>query len=254
MSRLLGKTAIITGGGQGIGRAIALRFAEQGAQLALCDLNVEAATQVAQQGRDLALGGTPGEYAWIAERCDVSQRDQVERFVANTVERVGIPHILVNNAGIFFNASLVEMTDAQWARMMDINVKSVFLCTQAVLRLWVEHGIRGVIVNLASISASIAFTNSAAYCASKAAVAALTRCTALEYGPHGIRCNAMAPGIIDTSMLPDPEGAKAWANRIPLRRLGLPDDVADLALFLASDESRYLTGDMIYCDGGWMVE
>lgn len=247
MPRLANKAAIVTGAARGIGRAIALRYASEGAAVCVSDVNLEGAQAVvdsitAQGGRALAV------------QADVSQRQDVERMVRVTAEQWGAPHILVNNAGIFFNESLLEMSDAQWDRMMSINVRSVFLCTQAVLKLWTEQDITGAIVNLASISASIAFTNSAAYCASKAAIAALTRCTALEYGPRGIRCNAMAPGIIDTAMLPDPEGAKVWANQIPLRRLGRPEDVADLALFLGSDESRYLTGDMIYCDGGWMIE
>jgi 3-oxoacyl-[acyl-carrier protein] reductase len=248
MSRLSGKIAIVTGAGRGIGRAIALRFAHEGAVLALCDLNLEQVETVAEEARQV---GAP---AALAAKVNVAQRDDVEQFIAQTQEQLGTPNILVNNAGIFFNASLLDMTDEQWERMMNVNVRSVFLMTQTVLKRWVAEDIKGSIVNLASISAEIAFTNSAAYCASKAAVAALTRCTALEYGPQGIRCNAMAPGIIDTSMLPDPEGAKLWADRIPLRRLGLPEDVADLALYLASDESRYITGDTIRVDGGWMIE
>jgi NAD(P)-dependent dehydrogenase (short-subunit alcohol dehydrogenase family) len=248
MSRLSGKIAVVTGAGRGIGRAIALRFAHEGALLAMCDLNLEQLETVAAEARQI---GAP---ATLAARVDVAQRADVEAFITRASEELGTPNILVNNAGIFFNASLLDMTDEQWDKMMSINVKSVFLLTQALLKRWVAEDVRGSIVNLASISASIAFTNSAAYCASKAAVAAMTRVTALEYGPHGIRCNAMAPGIIDTSMLPDPEGAKVWSQKIPLRRLGQPEDVADLALYLASDESRYITGDTIYVDGGWMIE
>ncbi|MEO1439705.1 MAG: SDR family oxidoreductase [Chloroflexota bacterium] len=128
------------------------------------------------------------------------------------------------------------------------------MMSQEVVRHWLATERGGSIVNLASISASVAFVNSSAYCTTKAAVASLTRCLALEYGPKGIRANSMAPGIIDTTMLPSQEDNDRWAReKLPLRRLGLPEDVADVALFLASDESRYVTGDMIYVDGGWML-
>jgi NAD(P)-dependent dehydrogenase (short-subunit alcohol dehydrogenase family) len=174
--------------------------------------------------------------------------------VDNAVQQLGGVDILVNNAGIFFNASFDEMTDEQWHRMMDVNLTSVFLVTQIVIRHWLAQKRPGSIINLASISAAIAFTNSSHYCTAKAGVASLTRCLALEFGSRGIRANSMAPGIIETQLLPDPIGAQAWINRLPLRRLGQPEDVADLAVFLASDESRYITGDMIFVDGGWMLE
>jgi 3-oxoacyl-[acyl-carrier protein] reductase len=248
MGRLSGKVAVITGAGQGIGRGIALRFAEEGANLALCDLNLETAEETA----GLARAKNVEAAAW---KTNVAERADVEFFVGAAVERFGGLDVLVNNAGIFFNASFEGMTDDQWDRMMNVNVKSVFMMSQAVVRHWLATERKGSIVNLASISAAIAFTNSSAYCASKAAVASMTRCVALEYGGRGIRANSMAPGIIDTPLLPNAADSAHWAqNKIPLRRLGQPDDVADLALFLASDESRYITGDMIYVDGGWMLE
>jgi NAD(P)-dependent dehydrogenase (short-subunit alcohol dehydrogenase family) len=249
MARLTDKVALITGAGRGIGRAIALRYAEEGAAVAVCDLDLAAVEETAQIARD------HGARAAYASRCDVSKRADVEAMVSATVNAIGVPHILVNNAGIFFNAPFHEQTDAQWQRMMDINVNSVFIVSQTVVRLWLEHQIRGSLITLASLSSTIAFMNSSAYCTAKAAVASLTRCIAYEYGPLGIRANSMAPGIIDTAILPSQEDSNRWAQtRIPLRRLGLPADVADLALFLASDESRYITGDMIYVDGGWMLE
>ncbi|MCY3779289.1 MAG: SDR family NAD(P)-dependent oxidoreductase [Chloroflexi bacterium] len=248
MGRLAGKTALITGAARGIGKAIARRFAAEGADLVLCDLNLESL-------RDVAAETESHGVATLNQRVDVSQRDQVQGLVDAGIARFGMIDVLVNNAGIFFNAPFEQTSDEQYDRIMDINVRSVFLASQIVIRHWLEREIAGSIINLASIGAAVAFVDSSAYCTTKGAVAALTRCIALEYGPRGIRANSMAPGIIDTPMLPSQEDNENWAtNRIPLRRLGLPEDVADLALFLASDESRYITGEMIFVDGGWMLD
>ena len=247
MGRLANKSAIITGAGRGIGKAIALRYASEGCNLALCDVNLESVSATADEAHVLGVQA-------IATQTDVTSREQLQAMVDGAINEFGTVEILVNNAGIFFNASFHEMTDEQWDRMMDVNLKGVFVLSQIVIRHWLVENIKGAIVNLASISAAIAFTNSSAYCTSKAAVASMTRCIALEYGPKGIRANSMAPGIINTGM-PNEDQANEWVNtRIPLRKLGEPEDVADLALFLASDESRYLTGDMIFVDGGWMLE
>jgi len=247
MTRLDGKTAIISGAARGIGAAIAQRFAAEGCDLALCDLDGPGVQQLAnalrEQGRSV-----------LAQEADVSLRESVQHVVDSATARFGRVDILVNNAGIFFNAAFEDMSDEQWERMLRVNVTSVFLLSQCVIRHWLAQRIPGVIVNLASIGASVAFTDSAAYGTSKAAVASLTRHVALQYGPQGIRANAMAPGIIDTQMLPSQEDMQRWAReRIPLRRPGAPDDVADLALFLASDESRYLTGETVAVDGGWLL-
>ncbi|MDE0610083.1 MAG: SDR family NAD(P)-dependent oxidoreductase [Anaerolineaceae bacterium] len=248
MGRLSGKCAIITGAARGIGAGIARRYAAEGCALALCDLN-EAGVQafanvLREQGVEvLALGA------------DVTQRDSVQKFLDAAVAQFGQVDVLVNNAGIFFNAVFEDMSDEQWESMLKVNVTGVFLPSQIVIRHWLANDIRGAIVNLASISSLIAFTHSAAYGTSKAAVAGLTRHIALQYGPQGIRANAMAPGIIDTSMLPSQEDMQRWAQeRIPLRRPGTPEDVAELALFLACDESRYLTGTIVPVDGGWLLD
>jgi glucose 1-dehydrogenase len=251
MSRLAGKTAIITGAAAGNGRAIALRFAAAGAALALSDVNLEGVSETARLAAELGARTS-------VSRTDVTSRAEVVAMVARAEQELGPPDVLVNNAGIFFNAAFEELTDEQWRRMMDVNLTSVFLVSQVVIQGWLAAERRGVIVNLASISSSIAFTRSAHYCAAKAGVTALTRCLALEYGPRGIRANALAPGIIETAMtrpaLDDPAMVADWMRRIPLRRVGQPEDVAEAALFLASDESRYVTGDMLYVDGGWMLE
>ena len=247
MGRLSGKTALITGAARGIGRAIALRFAAEGANLLLCDLNLEDLRAVAAEAE--ATGAKA-----LCRRTDVSRRAEAQRLVEDGLLEFGMIHTLVNNAGIFFNAPFEQTSDEQFDRIVAVNMKSVFLVSQIVIRHWLQREIKGTIVNLASIGAAVAFVDSSAYCMSKGAVAALTRCIALEYGPRGIRANSMAPGIIDTPMLPSQEDNERWANTtIPLRRLGEPRDVADVALFLASDESRYITGEMIFVDGGWML-
>ena len=247
MGRLSGKTALITGAARGIGRAIALRFATEGANLVLCDLNLESLLDVCAEAESQGV-------SVLARRTDVAARAQVQALVDDGIASFGMIHTLVNNAGIFFNAPFEQTTDEQYDRIMAVNVKSVFLVSQIVIRHWLQREIKGAIVNLASIGAAVAFVDSAAYCTTKGAVATMTRCIALEYGPRGIRANSMAPGIIDTPMLPSAEDSENWAkNTIPLRRLGDPKDVADVALFLASDESRYITGEMIFVDGGWML-
>ncbi|MCY3867238.1 MAG: SDR family NAD(P)-dependent oxidoreductase [Chloroflexi bacterium] len=247
MGRLSGKTALITGAARGIGRAIALRFAAEGANLVLCDLNLASLREVTAKAE---LQGVKA----LSRQTDVAERDQVQQLVDDGMSEFGMIHTVVNNAGIFFNAPFERTTDEQYDRIMAVNVKSVFLVSQIVIRQWLRHEIRGTIVNLASIGAAVAFVDSAAYCTTKGAVATMTRCIALEYGPRGIRANSMAPGIIDTPMLPSQEDSERWAKTtIPLRRLGEPIDVADVALFLASDESRYITGEMIFVDGGWML-
>ena len=248
MTRLAGKTAIISGAARGIGAAIATRYAQEGCNLALCDLDEPGVQQMAVTLREEGVGV-------LALEADVSRRDQVQDFVDSAIVRFGRVDILVNNAGIFFNAAFEEMNDEQWERMLRVNVTSVFLMSQCVIRHWLADNIPGVIVNLASISSVIAFTDSAAYGTSKAAVAGLTRHIALQYGPQGIRANSMAPGIINTGMLPSQEDMQRWAGeRIPLRRPGTPDDVAGLALFLASDDSCYLTGNTVEVDGGWLLD
>jgi NAD(P)-dependent dehydrogenase (short-subunit alcohol dehydrogenase family) len=254
MARLENKVAIITGAARGIGRGIALRFAEEGCAVCVSDVNLQGATETAiiAAERAAAKGLT---VKTLALECDVTKRESVDAMVAAAAETLGSPNVLVNNAGIFFNAPFHETTEEQFDRILTVNVKSVLLVSQAVIRLWMAEQIKGSIISLASISASVAFVNSSAYCTTKAAVASMTRCMALEYGPLGIRANSMAPGIIDTAMLPSQEDNARWVqSRIPLRRLGYPDDVADVALFLASEDSRYVTGDMIYVDGGWMLE
>lgn len=251
MGRLAGRVAVITGAAAGNGRAIALRFAEEGCHLAISDVNLAGVQETAELA---AIHGV----RVVAMETDVTSRTAVETMVAEAVTQLGPIDALVNNAGIFFNAAFDAMTDEEWHRMINVNMTSVFLVSQAVIRHWLAAERPGAIVHLASISSTIAFTRSAHYCAAKAGVVALSRCIALEYGPRRIRSNCLAPGIIETAMtapaLSDPNTVADWMRRIPLKRLGQPADVADAALFMASDESRYITGDILYVDGGWLIE
>jgi NAD(P)-dependent dehydrogenase (short-subunit alcohol dehydrogenase family) len=251
MARLAGRVALITGAGRGIGRAIALRYASEGCSLALSDLDLAGADETAYLCREAGAAHNVRISTTIA---NVTKRADVEAMVATCVADLGRLDIVVNNAGIFNNAAFELMTDDQWMTMMDVNLNSVFLVSQVAVRHWLAEGKPGVFVNLASVSATVSFTESSHYCTAKAGVEMLTRCIAMELGPMGIRANSMAPGIIATEMtrpaLSEPELAADWMRRIPSRRYGTPEDVADLALFLASDESRYINGEMIYVDGG----
>ena len=251
MNRLDGKIAFITGAARGIGRAMALRFAEEGCSLALSDLDLDGVEETASLVKEHGVDA-------FAVKADVTKRGEVEMMAEHLTAQVGLPDILVNNVGIFFNAVFHEMTDEQWQRMMDANLTSVFLVSQAIIRRWLEANKSGVIVNMSSMVAAMAFTNSSHYITSKTAVSGLTRALALDYAGHGIRANALAPGMVETEMtrpaLSDPDLLAQWTPHMPLGRVGQPKDIADAALFLASDESSYITGSTIYVDGGWLLE
>lgn len=251
LGRLVGRVAIITGAARGIGRSIALRYAGEGCSLALSDLDLAGVQRTAQE---CEAAGQAHAIRTATFKTDVTKRDDVQAMVDGTVEQLGRLDIVVNNAGIFNNSAFELMSDQSWYSMMDVNLNSVFLVSQIAVRHWLKVAQPGNIVSLASVSSTVAFTESSHYCTAKAGVAALMRCIAMELGPSGIRANSMAPGIIATEMtkpaLSEPELAADWMRRIPQRRYGTPEDVADLALFLASDESSYINGEMIYVDGG----
>lgn len=248
MRGLSGKVALVTGAAQGIGRAIALRLAEEGCTIVVADLNLEAATTTAEAAQQLH------QVAALALPVDVTDRPAVEAMMAATIERFGHVDVLVNNAGIFGNARFEEMTDAQWKQMLDVNLYSVFLVSQVVIRHWLAQRIPGAIVNLASISGIVGFTDSSHYAAAKMGVMGLTRSLGMEMGTHGIRVNAVAPGIIATEMtrrsLEAPELSGGWLRRIPQHRYGTPEDVAGVVAFLASDDAAYVNGELLFIDGG----
>jgi NAD(P)-dependent dehydrogenase (short-subunit alcohol dehydrogenase family) len=252
--RLEGKVCIITGGGSGIGRASALLFAQEGARLVVADKKAPSAEAVA------AESSRQGAEA-IAVEVDVANADEVQRMIEKTLEKFGRLDVLVNNAGYGITGSVVETDADAWDALMAVNVRGVFLCSKYAIPAMRRNG-GGTIVNTASVVAAVGIANRAAYCASKGAVAALTRAIAIDHVGDGIRCNAVAPGTIDTPYFaeilgnsPDPDAVrKALAARQLLGRLGTPEEIAAGILFLAGDESRFATGTILTLDGGMTAQ
>ena len=240
------RVAIITGGGTGIGRSIALEFAKEGADVVISSRNMANLKKVVEEIK--SLGGHS-----LAIAADVSVAQQVCNMVKQTVDKFGRIDILVNNAGIARSAMLLEMTEQDWDDVLDINLKGVFLCTQAAAKYMIEQRY-GKIINISSIAGrGWNRPGRANYCVSKAGVIQLTKSAALELGPCGINVNAIAPGAILTPMIP-PEQAKQFVEDrekvAVLGRIGTTQEVAHLALFLASDDSSFICGETIAIDGG----
>jgi NAD(P)-dependent dehydrogenase (short-subunit alcohol dehydrogenase family) len=248
--RLKDKVAIVTGAGRGIGETIALLFAEEGANLVVNDVNEADVNSTAEKIRDRGRQAR-------AVIGSVTVQDIVQRMVDTAVREFGTLDILVNNAGIIRDARLHKMTEEQWDRVIEVNLKGAFLCTQCAARVMREKRY-GKIINLSSAMWK-GNPGQLNYSAAKAGIIGLTRTAAKELGPKGINVNAIAPGLILTDMLKSTPPAileqmqKNLATTVPLNRLGLPRDVANVALFLASEESSYVTGEVISCDGGLIV-
>lgn len=245
MGLLTGKTALVTGAARGIGKAIALKFAVEGANVAFTDLVIDENGKQTEEEL-LALGVKAKGYA--SNAADFEQSAQV---VNQVKEEFGSIDILVNNAGITKDGLMLRMTEAQWDAVIGVNLKSAFnfihACTPIMMR---QRG--GSIINMASVVGVHGNAGQANYAASKAAMIALAKSVAQEMGPKGVRANAIAPGFIDTAMtqaLSD-EVRKEWTSKIPLRRGGTVEDIASCALFLASDMSSYISGQVIQVDGG----
>ncbi len=243
---LAGKAALVTGGGRGIGAAIAHRLAEAGADVAVhYRSSAEGAGEVVESITEL------GKRA-VALGADLTRASEVDRLVEETVAALGRIHILINNAGVYPVSPLLDLAEEEWDLVVDTNLKSVHLCTRAAAKAMVEQGGGGAIVNIASIEGLAPADMHAHYTSAKAGVLMHTRSAALELGRHGIRVNAVAPGLIWKQGIEEewPEGVARWLDAVPLGRLGQGDDIADACLFLASTASRWITGATLTVDGG----
>jgi 3-oxoacyl-[acyl-carrier protein] reductase len=246
MYDLKGKNAFVTGAGHGIGREIALALARAGANVIVSDV----ADSVFDAEKELESLKVQS----LAIKCDVSNQGQVESAKKQALEKFGQIDILVNNAGIYPQKAFMEMTDEDWNRVIRINLYGVFYCTKAFLPKMIERKY-GKIVNLSSIAGTVvAFPFLVHYSASKAAIAGLTKSLALEMAQFGINVNAIAPGAIDVGAMQADEAMAAQVLKaIPMGRMGKPLDIANLVVFLANDESSYITGQTIVCDGGYTL-
>ena len=247
--RFADKVVIVTGGGSGIGRVMSMRFAGEGARVAVVDWHGDVADEVA--GEITQEGGQAA-----AIRCDVSVGREVRSMVAEVESRLGAPDVLINNAAIADGDDVLEIDEPTWERDVSVVLKSVFLCSKAVLPSMIERR-TGVIVNITSVNGLSALGNEA-YSAAKAGVINLTQGIAVRYGGHGIRCNAIAPGTIRTPIWQkrverDPVVFERLLKWYPLGRVGEPDDIANAAMFLASDDAAWITGTVLRVDGGLLA-
>lgn len=249
--RLKDKVCIVTGASKGIGVACAERYAQEGAKVVMCarsaELGEEHAERIRQQGGDV-----------IFIQCDVSKKEEVQHVVDETVAHYGRIDVVLNNAGVNHRASFLETTEEDWDLVMDVDVKGTFLMAQAVARQMVNQGEGGAIINMSSVMAVLALAEQVPYCAAKGAVNQLTKAMALSLGDKNIRVNAIGPGPIVTELMKrvvsNPEKSDELIRRMPLGRIAGPEEVAGVAVFLASEDASFITGQCIYPDGGRMIQ
>lgn len=248
--RLKDKVAIITGGGTGIGRGIALLFGIEGASVVICGRRKEPLEKTVG---DIKQAGGEAIYCIV----DVSKENQIKDMIETTVMKFGQIDILVNSAGVYKAQDTTLMNEDEWDNVMNVDAKGVFLTSKNIIPLMQKRGY-GKIINIASIAGLFGFEKSAAYCAAKGAVVSLTREMALDYAPFGINVNAIAPGVIETDMtkqlLMDIQAKRVLVEKIPADRIGVPDDIACAAVYLGSDESSYVVGQTLVVDGGWTIK
>ncbi len=250
--QLKDKIAIVTGARRGMGRTHALALAKEGAKVVVSDISLEDCQKVVDEIK--SAGGQA-----IAIKCDVSKKSEVEDMVKQTLKEFSKIDILVNNAGILQFKPFLELTEEDWDKTLAVNLKGYFLCAQACAKEMVKQK-SGAIVNIASIAmgqVGIGYSTIAHYCASKGGIAALTEALAIELAPYNIRVNAIAPGAINTPMVKaikqDPKSLEGTLARIPMHRMGNPEEISDAVVFLASDKSSYITGSIVVVDGGYLT-
>ncbi|MBU0721909.1 SDR family oxidoreductase [Patescibacteria group bacterium] len=248
--RLQNKIAIITGAGSGIGKGIALAFIKEGAKVVVADWSEQSGKETVEQIQKIN-----GESIFV--KTDVSKTNDVEQLVKSCLKKFGRVDILINNAGIYKAYNLHEMSEQDWDKIIDVNLKSVFLGSKRVILEMLKQG-KGKIVNIASIAGLVGFAQSGAYCASKGGIIALTKEMALEYAPKKINTNCICPGVIKTAMtqgmIADPTTKQFLESSTLYPRLGEPEDIAMAAVYLASDESDFVNGEVLVVDGGWIVK
>ena len=249
---LTGQVAIITGARRGMGRTHALTLAKAGAKVVVSDISLENCQKVVEE-----IKKNGGEA--MAVKCDVSKKNEVDEMVKKTIDKFSKIDVLVNNAGICQFVPFLEMTEEDWDKTLDINLKGYFLCGQAAAKEMAKQK-SGGIINIASVAMGqpgVGFPNIAHYCASKGGIVGMTEALAVELAPYNIRVNAISPGMIETPMIEpvksDQKTTEAMLAKVPMHRIGKPEEVSSLVLFLASDESSYMTGSTVVVDGGWLA-
>lgn len=252
MANLKDKVAIVTGARRGMGRADALTLARAGAKVVVADISLEECEKVVEE-----IKSNKGEA--IAVKCDVTKKDEVDAMIQAAVKKWGKLDILVNNAGVCNFKPFLDMTEKDWDFTLDINLKGYFLCAQAAAKEMAKQK-SGTIVNIASVAmgqVGVGFPNLTHYCASKGGIVGMSEAMAIELAPYNIRVNVVSPGAIDTPMIDPVKQDKASMQgilaRVPLGRVGKPEEIANAVLFLVSDESSYMTGATVVVDGGWLA-
>ncbi len=247
--KLENRVALVTGAGSGIGRATAIRLAQEGAKIGAADWNAETGRETERMIRD-----SGGDALFL--EADVSKVAETERIVAETVARFGALNILVNSAAVMLEKTALDTTEEEWDRIVDINLKSVFFCSKYAIIQMQKQGAGGVIINMASVNSFFAEGGIAAYCATKGAIAQLTRALAMDHSGQGIRVNALCPGWIETPMNAKffalgPHIREQAARLHAIGRIGQPEEVANAVAYLVSDDAGFITGSLLTVDGGF---